>query len=294
MSAPDPAMGLPDFLLIGAPKAGTTTLAEMLDDLDTVHVAPAKEVSYFDLHHERGIDWYRDQFRPAPGEQVLGEATPAYLYLDDALDRIAATLPDVRLVAILRDPVQRFWSHYWYFRVLGLEGRSVARVIDVEAADPSARIPGLPDLAVSYLGCGRYTERIRAVHERFGADALDVVLLDDLVRTPADVLAGVADHVGADTSAVATAALRRSNPGMVPRSYALARLSHRLRLDDRSPRLARRVRRWNLTTGSYPRIDDATRARLVELYATEYADLPGLLGRDLPDGWAGSGGASQA
>lgn len=286
MSAPDrPMTGLPDFLLIGAPKAGTTTLAEMLDDLDGVHVAPDKEVSYFDLHHARGLDWYRAQFSPGPGEHVLGEATPAYLYLDDALDRIAATLPDVRLVAILRDPVQRFWSHYWYFRVLGLEGRTVARVIDVEAADPDARIPGLPDLAVSYLGCGRYSEHIRAVRARFGDDALHVVLLDDLVTTPADVLADVAAHVGVPAADVEAAALRRSNPGVVPRSYGLARLSHTLRLDERAPRLARRVRRWNLTAGSYPRIDDATRARLTELYADEYADLPGLLARDLPDSW---------
>ncbi len=286
MTTPDrPASGLPDFLLIGAPKAGTTTLAEMLDDLAPVHVAPAKEVSYFDLHHDRGIDWYRAQFQPGPGEHVLGEATPAYLYLDDALDRIAETVPDVRLVAILRDPVQRFWSHYWYFRVLGLEGRRIARVIDVESTDPAARIPGLPDLAVSYLGCGRYSEHIRAVHERFGADALHVVLLDDLVRAPGAVLAGVADHIGVGSADVEAAALRRSNPGVVPRSYGVARLSHTLRLDDRAPRLARRLRRWNLTAGSHPRIDEATRARLTALYATEYAELPDLLGRDLPASW---------
>ncbi|MEY2436768.1 MAG: hypothetical protein QOF97_1604, partial [Acidimicrobiaceae bacterium] len=75
---------LPDWLIIGAPKAGTTTLAAWLGEHPGAYVSPVKEVSYFDLHHERGPDWYAGHFAGAQPHQLVGEATPAYMYVDTA------------------------------------------------------------------------------------------------------------------------------------------------------------------------------------------------------------------
>ena len=80
---------LPDLVVVGAPKAGTTTLAHWLRDHPQVAFSTEKELEFFDLHHERGLDWYLAQLPQDPGDRVVAEATPTYL------SDVAATHPSV-------------------------------------------------------------------------------------------------------------------------------------------------------------------------------------------------------
>src|SRR4051794_3152154 len=104
--------GLPGLLVIGAPKAGTTTLARWWDAHPQGFTAPEKEVGFFWPNAARGLDWYRSRFAAAHPGQVLCDASPGYMYFDDALDRIRDWLPDPRLVLVLREPVSRIRSHW--------------------------------------------------------------------------------------------------------------------------------------------------------------------------------------
>lgn len=115
----------PHFLIIGTQKGGTTTL---YDDLTRhPHVLPAyeKEVHYFDHHYRRGPAWYRRHFplRSTLDRRhaVTGEASPSYLYHPHAPRRIAADLPEVKMVVLLRDPVRRAVSQYWHMLRVGKE-----------------------------------------------------------------------------------------------------------------------------------------------------------------------------
>lgn len=102
---------LPDFLLIGCQKGGTTSLFDDLARHPDVAASRDKEVHYFDLNYEKGANWYRSHFPETP-EGVAGEASPYYLFHPLVPERAKKLLPDCRLIALLRNPVERAWSHY--------------------------------------------------------------------------------------------------------------------------------------------------------------------------------------
>lgn len=114
---------LPDFLIIGAMRAGTTALYDFLSQHPGVIPAIKKEIHYFDLAYPRGQIWYRAHFPLSSRRRgrLTGEATPYYLFHPHAPRRAAETVPRARLIAILRHPVERAYSHYWHIRRLGRE-----------------------------------------------------------------------------------------------------------------------------------------------------------------------------
>jgi hypothetical protein len=112
---------LPDFVVIGAPKCGTTYLYHLLSKHPHVEPAVFKETHYFDLLFEKGTEWYRQCFLPSrhkDGQRTItGEATPGYLFHPYAAKRMARIIPDARLIALLRNPVDRIYSAYHFFLV---------------------------------------------------------------------------------------------------------------------------------------------------------------------------------
>ncbi|MGI8804183.1 MAG: sulfotransferase domain-containing protein, partial [Thermoleophilaceae bacterium] len=129
---------LPDFLIIGAQKAGTSSLFRWLGESPGVELPEAKEVHFFDIQFKRGVDWYREQF-PAGSSGTLGrrrtltgEASPYYLFHPLAPERIREVLPEVRLLALLRDPVDRAVSHYYHELGNGFEDLPLAVALDRE------------------------------------------------------------------------------------------------------------------------------------------------------------------
>lgn len=117
---------LPDFIIVGAMKAGTTTAYRWLEAHPGTALPPVKEPDFFcrDDYFRRGMAWYSGLFDLAPADQVTGEASVKYSapeFADVAADRIAAALPDVKLIALLRDPVERLRSEYRFSRQRGWE-----------------------------------------------------------------------------------------------------------------------------------------------------------------------------
>lgn len=273
---------LPSGLVLGAPKAGTTTLARWLEAHPGVHLAPEKEVSYFDLHHERGVDWYRSRFAGATTGQVGVEATPAYLYVPAALDRAAALLPDARLVVLLREPADRVWSHYWYFRMLGIETRRFERVLRDELADP-ANTPG-PGIPLGYLDMSCYARHLPSVTARWSREQLLVLFTDELRHDPAAAYARVCAHLDVATVAPPQDVGSR-NVGTRPRLPWLQVLLHRLRVQSWPGDLGRRATRWNAVPGGYPALDPDHAAALRSWFGDANRELAAWLGRPLPDGW---------
>ena len=110
-----PARRLPDVLIIGAQKSGTTSLYNYLCQHPRIHGSSTKEVRYFDDHFDRGERWYRKHF-PIRRDGLTLEATPNYIFHRDAFHRIASLLPEAKLIAVLREPVARAYSQYRMFR----------------------------------------------------------------------------------------------------------------------------------------------------------------------------------
>lgn len=268
---------LPTFLIIGAPKAGTTSLASYLDAHPDVFVAEEKEVHFFDRQFHRGLGWYGGRFAAAGATPALGDASPTYMYSDGALDRIAETLPDARLVAVLRNPVDRAYSHYWWERAL-TERRGFADAVHQEMREGEAT-----PRRKRYLRGGLYLSRLEEVVRRFPRDQLMVVVLEDLKTDLDRVYAEVCRHIGVDDSFRPEHLGAVENPAYALRWPWLRFAMRRARAWKRLPGdLAGRIDRLNRKELNYTAMDPALRAELLAYYADANRALERWLGRDLP------------
>jgi hypothetical protein len=198
---------LPDFLLIGAQKAGTTALYAYLRWHPGITGPAWKEVSFFDRHWWRGEAWYRGQFPLRVGERLVGEASPSYLFHPLAPERARLLVPDAKLVALLRDPVDRAYSQYQHEVALGRELLSFEDALAAEeerlrgeverlVADPRAFSRAWWDH--SYASRGRYAEQLERWLAVFPREQLLVVRTEDLGERPAEIYASILSFLGAD------------------------------------------------------------------------------------------------
>lgn len=271
-SAPGP---LPTFLIVGAAKAGTTSLAAWLAAHPDVFIAPEKEVHFFDRSFDRGVDWYRSRFSGARSERAIGEATPEYMAIPEAVERMASVVPGARLIAILRNPVDRAYSQYWHQRTGGEERREFAEVVHAHMRDSSSlQHPRW------YLTRGRYVDQLRKLAKHFPREAVQVLLLEDLEGDPAAAFRTVCRHIGAATDPVPRGVGVVVNPRATSRSGLLRRASAGLRARG-AARLADAVDRVNRAVPEYPPMDPALRRELSEWFADANRELERWLDRDL-------------
>lgn len=187
-----PLRRLPDFLVLGAMKAGTSTLFHHLAAHPAVDPPLRKEVHYFGHGQRagRGLGWYRAHFPLGPARgRLTGEATPDYLFDPDVPARIGAALPDVRLIAILREPVARAVSQYHHEVRMGRETLPIEEAFAMEGARlaHAARLgeAGRETLHhASYRRRGLYAEQIARYHAAFRAERLLVLGSGTLARDP--------------------------------------------------------------------------------------------------------------
>ena len=197
---------LPDFLVIGAQKAGTTALYAYLRWHPGITGPSWKEVSFFDRHWWRGESWYRGQFPLRSGGKLVGEASPSYLFHPLAPERARAVVPDAKLIALLRDPVDRAYSQYQHEVALGREPLSFEDAVAAEGArtrgeaerliaDPKAFSRAWWDH--TYVARGRYAEQLERWLAVFPREQLLVVRTEDLGESPGETYASILAFLGA-------------------------------------------------------------------------------------------------
>lgn len=172
---------LPNFLIVGAQKSGTSSLYSMLKQHSQIYLHPKKELHFFDVDadYEDGVSFYASYFRDTGQAKAIGEATPAYFFLPEVPDRIANTLgKDVKIIAILRNPAERAFSQYRMLVNLGLEKRSLDRVLE----DNLNRLnrQGLTfEKETSYLDRGFYSVQIENYLKVFPAKNIRIFLFEE-------------------------------------------------------------------------------------------------------------------
>ena len=201
------ARALPDFLIIGAQRAGTTALYEYLRRHPTITGPARKEVNFFDVHHRRGPAWYRGQFPRRRRDALVGEASPSYLFHPLAPERVAALLPEVRLIALLRNPIDRAHSHYHHEVELGREPLTFEEALEREEERMRGELERmLADPAYfshawwnhTYLARGRYAEQLERWLAVFPRERLLVLPSEALFDRPAESYASILEFLGAD------------------------------------------------------------------------------------------------
>jgi hypothetical protein len=200
--------GLPSALIIGAQRSGSTSLFNYLVRHPQVLSPLGKEIHYFDLHYARGIRWYRGRFpfsHRLRGGALTIDASPYYLFHPLAPARAAQLLPEVKLVAVLRNPIDRAFSHYQHEVRDGRESLSFPEAIEREAErlageeDRLRREPGYYSYnhhRYSYTRRGLYLEQLRRWLERYRRSQLLVIQSERLFREPAAVCATLHDFLG--------------------------------------------------------------------------------------------------
>ena len=209
------ARPLPDFLIIGAQKAGTTALYAYLRQHPAITGPPWKEVSYFDRQYRRGPGWYRGNFpnrlylrraRARTGATpVVGEASPSYVFHPFAPERVAALVPGVRLIVLVRNPIDRALSHYHHEVALGREPLSFEDALDAEEARMQGELERMRDPSYfshawwnhTYASRGLYAEQLQRWLELFARERLLVLPTDDLGTHPAETYGRVLEFLGA-------------------------------------------------------------------------------------------------
>ncbi len=275
---------LPTFLIVGAMKAGTTSLYHYLRGHPQVFMPDLKEPMFFDERHNwaRGIDWYKGLFRGAAARHAaLGEASTSYTKYPTVRgvpERIASVLPEARLIYVLRHPIERMRSHYLYALSRGKEHRPIERAF---AEDPS------------YLDISRYAMQLEQYLPHIPLERFLFVDSRDLSERRLETLRAVFGFIGVDETWITPivdreffrSSDRRMKPTLTERVRRVPALGAVARRAPRGLRaLARRLpaERLDVERG---RISDGLRARLED----ELRDDVARLRTFLPDGFDGWG-----
>lgn len=279
-------MKLPDFVCVGAMRAGTTTLWAELRAHPEMFLPERKELHFFDRDFDHGIESYAAHFDTAPEGRIRGEVTPSYMYRDDWRRRLHETLPEAKLISILRDPVKRAWSHYRYSVRWGPEHLNFRRAIEAEPARIARDYDSL--IHFSYMTRGYYVDQLEALEALHGAEKLKVVFLDNLTRNRRETLEEIRTFLGLKAPFPGIPAATQNEISDFPRSIRLHVLTNRVinSEGDSPPRkmarkLARRLQKRNLTAGT-PRLDPDIAADLAARYTPYDTRLEAFLGRPVP------------
>ena len=193
---------LPDYVIIGAMRCGTSRFYGLLTNHPLIRRAAAKELHFFDDpdRYARGIEWYRKCFPPPEMQDghrtITGEATPKYLFEPLVPERMARAVPDAMLIVLFRNPVDRAYSQYYRSVRNGQESRSFQETIEMElasleGADPSGHARSRNDNsgnAYTQLARGIYVDQLARWRKFFDEDQMLVIQSEDFFRNQADTL----------------------------------------------------------------------------------------------------------
>ncbi len=289
-------MAGPNFFVIGAPKAATTALYHALREHDGVFLPEVKEPHFYAYLADRSAARrvypdeatarrrYAELYAGVDGESAVGDSSTTNLVVAGAAEAIAADVPSARIVAVLRQPVDRAFSHWSHFRAAG--GEPIADFAEAVRQEGPRQEAGFP-FTYRYLGWGRYSEQLRPYLERFGRDRVLVHLYDDLCADPAAVLRATLRFLDLDATP-GGARIERHNELPVPR---FPRVQRALEGRGRAGRVVRRVvpPAPRLAAADWSRghlgrklvLDAGLRAALTQGYSEEITRLEQLIDRDL-------------
>ena len=292
-------MIMPNFLIIGAAKAGTTSIYHYLKQHPQIYMCPGKEPRFFALEGEKldfrgptqGINqtsvttWeeYCQLFEGVTDEMAIGEASTIYLSSPKALDRIKDHLPDVKLIAILRDPSERAFSSYMHLVRDGYETLSFAEAIEAEAI----RIKENWQPLWYYKQRGFYYEQLQRYFAIFKPEQIKIYLYEDLAVDSTALVQDIASFLGVDDTF--TPDLTRKNVSGIPKNRLLQNLLTKKNPIKSvfKPLLPKPLRQSVLQSlskqnlGAKPTLSPEMRQKLIAIYQEDMLKLQELIQRDL-------------
>ena len=269
----------PTFLCIGIQKAGTSWLYRMIEQHPEVCVSQPKELHFFNRHYDKGIGWYLSHFSRDKNSKAVGEFTPDYLWTRDkhiskpGLEatpdipaRVAKNFPDLKFIAILRNPVTRAISSYFHH-------------IGANRISPNRRISKVGD-QWGILSMGHYAKHLEKWFQHFSRDQFQIFIYEEDLTEDARMhtLRNVFEHLGVDLGFQPQKLEGKYNQRRLHFDYRLSRLPGRLQRMARQyvPNSIKNMRFWEIP------ISNEEMESLQAYYEPHNKNLEKLLGRDLP------------
>ena len=295
----------PNFFILGAQKAGTTSLYTYLAQHPDIYMPQCKEPHYFDYHYAQGAEGYlKRHFGDWNGEKAIGEASPSYLSVGRARERIAEVLPEARLLIALRHPAERAYSEWWMTWSHGWEDLSFSEAIEAnlreleedglfegEAGEArwhrvlAGHLNGRIDDR-SYLQHGYYSIYLRHCFQLFPERNIKILFFNDLVEAPEKTVQEIDAFLGVDPRHEIRELDIQNKPLAGP-AVSLTRLLARLRVVRLFPLSLRlKVRALLAGRGKRPQMPIQARERLNKHFAPYNRYLENLLSVDLRDWYA--------
>jgi hypothetical protein len=293
---------MPNFIIIGAPRAGTTSLYHYLRQHPQIAMSHIKETNYFaylasQLNAEykvktpsnwpvRSMTEYEALFETKKGTKAIGEASPFYLYAPGVAQQIKLHLPNVKLILILRNPIERAYSAYLKNRREGIESRSFEGAIEQEIRDPSNTVSS----ENFYIRAGMYFEHISHYLQYFDRSQIKIVFHKNLQEIPLLFLEELYKFLDVDTKFPADVSVRfnEAMPPLIIKNTSarqfMKTVTHRIR--KYLPQklyfsLIKLKYMVNKKIDPYPTLPRQTRLLLRDQYMQDVQHLQGLLGADL-------------
>jgi len=270
---------LPNFLYIGADKSGSTWIYECLKEHPEVCVPVCKDLQFFERYFNRGLKWYESFFRDCGKAKAIGEVSHNYLFHKEAAKRIFYTIPKVKLIACLREPIERAFSEYLHLI------RNGATFSFAEALKQH------PELVEN----GRYVKHLKNYFELFDRKQMLILFYDELQKDPASFIQRIYNFLGVDDRFRPSVLHKRILPDSKPRIRFLAALGHKIAL------LLREMGYLNLLgkiksskfiknllykkLEKLPEMDPSVCEYLYKIYQPELCELTLLLRTNLPQNW---------
>lgn len=291
MKARPTNLTLPNLILIGAQKSGSTAVYDWLSQHPDIYGNPAmKDFPFFckPEYFDQGLEWFAGHFKGHRDESIILHGYVHYLFLHGEIAaRLKAYNPELKLIVLLRNPVERAFSGYLQARKTGNE--SIVTFEEAIQADQAGKLHTLRDkVDRSYLSHGLYAQQLEAYFEHFPSHQIHIELYDEVRNNPMECCTRLFSFAGVDPAF--RPQLRRKNDYGRPRFAAVEKaiqqglpkgLVHKLVPLSMRTRLRQRVRAVNTVATDKPILNAATRALLADFYSDEITRLELLTGLGL-------------
>ncbi len=225
---------LPNLIVVGAQKAGTTTFYDKLQMYPDFYL-PHKEIKYFhrDEHYEKGLNWYLDHFNGYEGQRYIGDITPDYMAYSWTAERIYKDLgPDTKIIFLLREPVARAYSQFNFYRMNGVESStSFEKVLKEEYIDLSMSTFKNWYTPANYISRSIYLPQIQRYLEYFDRKNIHIIIFEELfIERQPKALEELESFLGIQLVDFYQNNVK-SNPSLAPRSKLLVKLKYFIQND---------------------------------------------------------------
>jgi len=281
----------PNFFIVGAPKAGTSSLYAYLNEIPGIYMSPVKEPNYFsrstfaDDHPIKPIrdkKKYLELFKGVKDEKIIGEASTSYLADPEAPKLIHEVSPDAKILISLRDPVERTFSNYLMLKRVGTLKSSFLKELEISLKDEENKIQNK-----LILERGLYLNNVKRYFDLFGKRNVKIIFFENFIRNEKKIIEDILKFLNIDFFIKdfkpeiynKFGVVRGSVSQFILQNRTLRRISEKLISPSGRKKLKEKI---ILKNEPKPKIEQTAREILVKFYYDDVQKLKELLGRDLP------------